>query len=253
MCHELRNPLHVLKSTLALLLEDNAHENAVVPVNQGTAAEQRQEMVADVLSALDRMEATVNDVLDFRKLDAQMFVMNRTAVSLRTMVDSICRHARAFLKSNVQLGYRVTPPDAEVMLDQRRMFQIIINGLSNAGKFTPEGAVAVDVTVLLDGTGKQHVAVTVSNTTYTDGLADPEACFVPFRGTHQGKAATSGMPYSVFDSVLLVPLNIDVPAVVAVFAGCVYQRAGSRVWRTSRTSSACSSCGCSRGSGQTTT
>ena len=203
MCHELRNPLHVLKSTLTLLLEDQPPEEVssarkphdrVVPASAVSAhSSQRQEMVTDVLAALDRMEATVNDVLDFRKLDAQMFVMAPKPVQLRMLVDSICRSSRPFLKNSVQLGYRVTPKDAVAMVDHRRMFQIIINGLSNAGKFTPEGAVAVDITLVVSDVGQQHIVVTVSNTSYGDGLGDAEALFVPFRGTHKGSApAASG-------------------------------------------------------------
>ena len=93
------------------------------------------------------MEATVNDVLDFRKLDANMFSMSRKPVVVRDLIDSVCRHCRPFLKAHVQFGYRVSPADAVAMIDHRRMFQIIINGLSNAGKFTHDGVVAVDVSL----------------------------------------------------------------------------------------------------------
>ncbi len=83
----------------------------------------------DVLAAIDRMEGTVNDVLDFRKLDAEMFVMNRKPTALLTLIDSVCRHCRPFLPRCVEFGYRVHPRTATVMVDPRRVFQIITNGL----------------------------------------------------------------------------------------------------------------------------
>ena len=160
-------------------------------------AQQRKQMVTDVLQALDRMEATVNDVLDFRKLDANMFSMSRKPVVVRDLIDSVCRHCRPFLKAHVQFGYRVSPADAVAMIDHRRMFQIIINGLSNAGKFTNSGAVAVDVTLTGGGVGvPQYLVVTVSNTSGEAKLKDPEALFVPFRGTHEGATPAAAGEWS---------------------------------------------------------
>ena len=161
-------------------------------------AQQRKQMVTDVLQALDRMEATVNDVLDFRKLDANMFSMSRKPVVVRDLIDSVCRHCRPFLKAHVQFGYRVSPADAVAMIDHRRMFQIIINGLSNAGKFTNSGAVAVDVTLNGGGVGvPQYLVVTVSNTSDEAKLKDPEALFVPFRGTHEGATPAAAGELSI--------------------------------------------------------
>ena len=161
-------------------------------------AQQRKQMVTDVLQALDRMEATVNDVLDFRKLDANMFSMSRKPVVVRDLIDSVCRHCRPFLKPHVQFGYRVSPADAVAMIDHRRMFQIIINGLSNAGKFTNSGAVAVDVTLNGGGVGvPQYLVVTVSNTSDEAKLKDPEALFVPFRGTHEGATPAAAGELSI--------------------------------------------------------
>ena len=165
-------------STYALLLQ--------------SPAEERRSMVVDVLAALQRMESTVNDVLDFRKLDENMFTFSRVPESVSDVVDSVCRHCRGYLSPGVQFGYRVSPPNARAMIDKRRMFQIIVNGLSNAGKYTPDGGVvAVDVRMVDEGFGMQYMVVTVSNTATGDGIDDPERLFVPFRGTHEGAAPTA--------------------------------------------------------------
>jgi hypothetical protein len=58
-----------------------------------------------------------------------MFVMTYKPTMLSTLLESVCRHCRPFLKRNIVLAYRVTPPDAYVKLDPRRVFQIITNGL----------------------------------------------------------------------------------------------------------------------------
>jgi hypothetical protein len=68
-------------------------------------------------------------VLDFRKLDANLFLMSRKPVHVATLVAGICRHCRPLLLPTVGLQFRVQPPDARVQLDPRRLHQILINGL----------------------------------------------------------------------------------------------------------------------------
>ena len=160
-------------------------------------------------------------MLDFRKLDANMFLMSYKPVELLSLVDSACRHCRSFLARDVVLLYRVSPCSARIMADSRRVFQIISNGLSNAGKFTTRGVVivnAVHVTAPYTppsapaGTPpstRQYVALTISNTNSGKALIDVEALFVPFRGTFEGNAASApGMgraPVSHRDGRLIAP------------------------------------------------
>ena len=72
---------------------------------------------------------TVHQVLDFRKLDANLFTMAPGPLGVAELISGACRHCRAFLRPEVGLRFRVTPPDARAMLDARRVIQIITNGL----------------------------------------------------------------------------------------------------------------------------
>ncbi len=69
------------------------------------------------------------DVLDFRKLSEGMFRMSYAPVQLLPLIDAVCRQGRAYFSPLVELSYRVNPADAVAMLDSRRLFQIITNGL----------------------------------------------------------------------------------------------------------------------------
>ena len=63
-------------------------------------------MIDDIMAALDRMEGIVNDVLDFRKLEANMFAMNRKPTELAPLIDRVCRHCRGFLAHDIEMKYR---------------------------------------------------------------------------------------------------------------------------------------------------
>ncbi len=68
---------------------------------------------------------------------------------------------------------------------------VVVRGGSNAGKFTPKGIVTVDA-VLVSHDGTQYVVITVSNSRAGAPLADPESCFIPFKGTFQGSGTSAG-------------------------------------------------------------
>ena len=71
----------------------------------------------------------MNDVLDFRKLDAGMFAMNPRPTPLDELMEDVTRHCRAFVASDIPLVYRVMPTNTVIVIDRRRVFQIITNGL----------------------------------------------------------------------------------------------------------------------------
>ena len=204
VCQGLRSPLHVLKSTLTTLLEDEPGSTpgrTAAPVDVPVLLQplavvrdepywQRHAMVSDVFAAVADLEGIVSVLADFQALASGRLVMHRAPVCLTEVVGSVCTRSRAFLRPSVQLGYRVSPADAVVMGDARRLAQILACGLSNAGKVTLEGAVAVDVVVVKSSTGQQYIAATVSNTSYGSGLCEPESFFVPF---HETQPAASGV------------------------------------------------------------
>jgi signal transduction histidine kinase len=75
------------------------------------------------------MESTVNDVLDFRKLEERTMVLYPAPEPLAAFVDGVCRQCRSFIREDVEVAYRVVPAGATACFDGRRVFQILMNGL----------------------------------------------------------------------------------------------------------------------------
>jgi signal transduction histidine kinase len=90
----------------------------------------RLELLEDLQASAQRMESTVNDVLVLRQLDQHYLVPEVESCDLGRLVATTCQGCRAFFRDDVALAYRVVAPQgAVVMMDGRRLAQILVNVL----------------------------------------------------------------------------------------------------------------------------
>ncbi len=90
----------------------------------------RLELLEDLQASAQRMESTVNDVLVLRQLDQHYLVPEVESFDLGRLVATTCQGCRAFFRDDVALAYRVVAPQgAVVMMDGRRLAQILVNVL----------------------------------------------------------------------------------------------------------------------------
>ncbi|MBQ9365944.1 MAG: response regulator [Schwartzia sp.] len=83
----------------------------------------------------------INDVLDMSKIESGKLVINTEALSLRETMETICDIVRSQIKSNGQ-SFDIFISDIiceNVYCDGVRLNQALLNFVSNAMKFTPEG------------------------------------------------------------------------------------------------------------------
>ena len=171
MSHELRTPLNGIMGMTTLMLDTP------------TSDEQR-----DYLSIVDasaqNLLAIVNDVLDFAKIDAGALVVEPAPFDIRACFE----HTRALLATlarpkGLELVYELDPAlPAQLVGDQMRLRQILLNLAGNAIKFTPAGRVRVSARTTTDSRsgGAVVLHVEVADT----GIGIPEdrqaAIFEPF-------------------------------------------------------------------------
>lgn len=141
------------------------------------AVRQVGETLAIVVEEGDRLTGLINDLLDLAKIESGRLEWSMAPLALDDVVrQALAATAALFEVSGLALEVEVAPDLPEVMGDRNRLVQVVINLISNAVKFTPQGAIRV--TLGIEGPG---VAVRVTDSGRGIPEADLERIFQPFR------------------------------------------------------------------------
>jgi two-component system cell cycle sensor histidine kinase PleC len=149
MSHELRTPLNAI----------NGFSEIMAGEMFGPLGDARYKGYAgDILKSGQHLLSLINDVLDMAKIEAGKMSLHYEPVSLKEVCDDAVRLMRgkaedAGLKLTVQAN---NVPDIEA--DHRGLRQVMLNLISNAVKFTPEGG-AIILAVVRHGEDRIKVAV----------------------------------------------------------------------------------------------
>ena len=132
--HELRTPVNGILGNTKELLETVQDEK------------NRQKLRLIERGCMD-MNALINNILDFSKLEAGKFILEKRKFHFREMMDYIKENHRSKIAEK-GLGFFMTiSPDIPdyVVGDELRIVQILNNLLSNACKFTSVGKITLEV------------------------------------------------------------------------------------------------------------
>ena len=187
MSHELRTPLNAVVGFSELLLAGD----------YGSLAPQQQPVVQDVLAAGHQLLTLINDVLDLSKIEAGRIEVHRLRVDIAEPVDEACNLlANAARKRAITLVTDISAGRLFANADPDRLRQVLVNLVSNAVKFTPDGGtVTLDASLVAD-----HVRVTVTDTGIGIAPADAPKLFAPFSQLDSGytrRFAGTGLGLSI--------------------------------------------------------
>jgi cell cycle sensor histidine kinase DivJ len=94
----------------------------------------------------------VNDLLDLSKIEAGKFELERERFDARDVVAEVVRMSTdSAVMKNIALGMTTPAAPLGVNADARALRRILINTVSNAIKFTPEGGRVIVVANVADG------------------------------------------------------------------------------------------------------
>ncbi len=150
MSHELRTPLNAI----------NGFSEIMAGEMFGPLGDQRYKgYAADILKSGQHLLSLINDILDMAKIEAGKMTLHYEPVDLL----EVCEDAIRLMRGKAQdsgLALTLEATDLpEVEADYRGLKQVMLNLISNAVKFTPEGG-SITVSVLQAEFGRVRIAVT---------------------------------------------------------------------------------------------
>ncbi len=130
--HELRTPLTSIKGSLDLI-----NSGAL-----GDAPEQIRPMLEIAGKNSRRLADLINDLLDLQKIEAGEMVYRFETLSVGQLISEAIEANQGYASgTNIELVATLPDPDVYITGDEARLMQVMSNIISNALKFSEEGAV----------------------------------------------------------------------------------------------------------------
>ncbi|MBD2497654.1 GAF domain-containing protein [Nostoc sp. FACHB-280] len=138
MSHELRTPLNAI-----LGMTEGLQEEVFGIIN-----EQQLKALQTIERSGSHLLELINDILDLAKIEAGQIKLDYRLTS----VNHLCQSSLAFIKQQalrkqIQVELKLPINLPEILVDERRIRQVLLNLLNNAVKFTPDGGrITLEVT-----------------------------------------------------------------------------------------------------------
>ena len=130
MSHELRTPLNAI-----IGFSEVIHMQALGPNNP-----KYFEYIGDIMSSGRHLMELIGDILDVSAIEAGKLELHESPIVVADLVEASIRLvAPRAASGRLALTWDVTPASLRMVADERRLKQVLLNLLTNAVKFTPEG------------------------------------------------------------------------------------------------------------------
>jgi signal transduction histidine kinase/CheY-like chemotaxis protein len=151
--HELRTPLNMIIGFSEMILNDPESYGADVP----------SALLADlaiIRRNADHLSDLIDDVLDLSQIEADQMALTREQVSIQEVIQAASDAVRPLFQSKrLFLDMELEGDIPPVYCDRTRIREVLLNLLSNAGRFTESGGVTIRARQKQD-----HLEVSVADT-----------------------------------------------------------------------------------------
>jgi signal transduction histidine kinase len=138
--HELRSPLTSVQGFAELLM-----------LERDSLSQKQVETVEIILDNCRHLVGLLNDLLDLARSDAGRLAIKPVPTELEPLIDDVVRTMRAQTEPGGQaLSQQVDPDLPRIEAEPGRIRQILVNLVTNAHEYSPEGA-SIEVSARRDG------------------------------------------------------------------------------------------------------
>jgi len=196
MSHEIRTPISAVLGIAEIQLQ-----NPTLPLDT-------EEAFAKIYSSGSTLLGIVNDILDLSKIEAGKMTLVDDKYEIASLISDVAQLNLVYLGSK-KIDFTVEVDEnipAYLIGDELRMKQVLNNLLSNAFKYTEDGAVALIIySVPSDTEGYVNLLVTIRDTGRGMSSEQVEALFSEYSRFHEKEARYvkgTGLGMSIADSLL---------------------------------------------------
>lgn len=122
--HELKTPLSVIQSCLAIMKD-------------GVASHKRDYYFKAMEDEVKRMDLLIVDMLELAKYESGTYTMDMDSFYIDAVIERVCAKLAPDIEAK-QLHLDTSLKPVEVLANERRIEQVVVNFLSNAIRYTPE-------------------------------------------------------------------------------------------------------------------
>ncbi|MCU0513611.1 MAG: GAF domain-containing protein [Anaerolineae bacterium] len=183
MSHELRTPLNSIIGFSRVMLRGI----------DGPLTEMQEQDLTTIYNSGNHLLNLINDILDQAKIEANELNLKFEYFEVKPMIESVKSIAVGLIKEKaLQLMVEVAPNLPRAYGDEFRSRQILLNLVSNAIKFTPQGSVSLRAYGSTDRRGRPVIQVDVTDTGIGISEKDMTKLFERFRQVDSSLTRTVG-------------------------------------------------------------
>ena len=150
MSHELRTPLNAILGFSEVMKGELFGPHSVPAY---------REYSNDIHTSGQHLLALINEILDLSRIEAGRYELKEESILLASIVED-CNHLLTLRakKRDIKVSYVAAPDLPRLWADERAVRQVVLNLLTNAIKFTPQGG-SVTIKIGWTQAGGQYFAV----------------------------------------------------------------------------------------------
>jgi len=139
MSHELRTPLNAIIG----------FSKAMLKGIDGPVTEEQEQSLGYIAKSGEHLKQLISDILDLSKLEAARMELKCVEFDIHTLVDDAVNSMMVLAnEKNLQLSQQCSPDLPIINADKQRIYQVLLNIISNAVKFTHGGSIEVRCTMV---------------------------------------------------------------------------------------------------------
>jgi signal transduction histidine kinase/CheY-like chemotaxis protein len=166
--HELRTPLNMIVGFTEMIMK--------APKSYGVVPAALLADLDVILRNSRHLSSLIDDVLELSQLDARQTTLLKERVALSEIVATAVAAVRPLFSSKGLTLETTVPEGLTLFCDRTRLREVLLNLLSNAGRFTERGGVTICVKV-----DESDVLVSVADTGPGIAIEDQAKLFQPFQ------------------------------------------------------------------------